>query len=398
MSLKTLSDAMVSEVNAMRSGHFMPYHKLSVIVAVMVMILFGVVFSHGSVFEGTIDVIDLDKSQYSQDLIESINSSAYIRVGKIYHAPANVQELTRNDRCLGVLYLPHDLNKNLLSQKRAMHIGYFADYSNEAQNAEIIENLNEIIGRANGTLVVTNVNDDLGLSGDDVEAKLNPLSIHIRRLFNPTFSSTNATIISFIYFFSSLYLGLVVLMIAGRLRVTHAWEREVLPNGPGELIARLVPYSLFYTTAISSVTALLVLFGQLRFEGSYIFYLPSIFMTGMCFGMLGLLYAWNAQDPGQGASRMIFLVPPGFILGGATMAVGVIPFWAYVLSHAFPLVWQYRFWRDFALRGTGIEGMLTLYGMYLAYLTVLGMLIAIRFYKEQRAMSLPQKPPMLQDE
>lgn len=377
-----IMQSITSEIEALRSGRFIPYHKLALVVSILTMVIFGVIFSHGSVFEGTINVIDLDNSRYSQNLIASCNSSSYIKVNRVFHYPVDPESLTRHDQSLGVLYIPRDTEKNVQAGKQAVNLGYFADYTNEAQNAEIIETLNEITGiyaaQASG-------------------AEETPISMKIRRMFNPTFSSTNATIISFIYFFSSLYLGLTTLMITGRLRVTQQWDNVVLRRTPVELIARLIPYVLIYVTAISIPTALLLCFGQLRFAGNYLAYLPSLFMTGLCFGMLALLYSWSSTDPGHGASMMIFLVPPGFILGGATMAVGVVPDWTYVLSHMFPLVWQYRFWRDFAMRGTELISMCDLYGMYLIYIAVLGILITLRFYREQYKKSQPM-PPAMADE
>ena len=71
---------------------------------------------------------------------------------------------------------------------------------------------------------------------------------------------------------------------------------------------------------------------------------------------------------------MTFLVPPGFIMGGATMAAGYLPPWAYDLSYACPLVWQYRFWRDFALRGVPTSAMTATYGPYVINLTVIAAL------------------------
>ena len=94
-------------------------------------------------------------------------------------------------------------------------------------------------------------------------------------------------------------------------------------------------------------------------------YVPSIFMSGMGFGMLAIIMSWHTGNPGQGASLMTFLVPPGFILGGATMATGYAAPWAYYASYAFPLVWQYRFFRDVGVRGEKAVNMMSTYGGYL---------------------------------
>ena len=361
---------MVEEVLAMRSGHLPPYHKMSLMIATITCIIFSIVFSHGVVIEGRISVIDLDHSSFSQNLIEQINSSTYI-------------DLTVHEKTLGVLYLPKDLEKNLLTGRRHINIGYLADYSNEAQNASVIEELNAIVGEISGQMAGVSAGK-LGLAQNETEAALNPFSVKVRRLFDPVYSATNTTVTSFIYFFSSLYLGLSTLMITGRLRMSGQFE-SVLDRGPLAMIARLLPYALFYTTAITMMYALLILFGQLRFDGNYLVFLPSVFMTGMCIGLLALLLSWHAENPGQGAAYMILIVPPGFILGGATMAVGFLPLWAYTASHAFPLVWGYKLYRDIALRGQTLAEMTGIYGLFLLYMLCLMLLVSLRWYRSYKA-------------
>ena len=80
---------------------------------------------------------------------------------------------------------------------------------------------------------------------------------------------------------------------------------------------------------------------------------------------------------------MIFLVPPGFILGGATMALGFVHGWVYLVSHGIPLVWIFKFWRDVGLRGMGWSDMWGLIGAFLCYLVFLAALVGIRFWRDE---------------
>ena len=112
-------------------------------------------------------------------------------------------------------------------------------------------------------------------------------------------------------------------------------------------------------------------------SGNYFVFVPSIFMTGLAFGWLGFLLSWNTHHPGEGASRMIFLVPPGFIMGGSTMAVGIMPIWTFYASHAFPLVWLFRFFRDIGIRGRSFVDMLSTYGIFIIYLTVIAFIVML---------------------
>lgn len=92
------------------------------------------------------------------------------------------------------------------------------------------------------------------------------------------------------------------------------------------------------------------------------------------------------QNPGEGAGRMIFLVPVGFILGGATMAVGFLHGWVKFASFGIPLVWIFNFWRDIGLRGIDWAGMADLWGCFLGYLTFIALLVGIRFWREEVKM------------
>lgn len=371
--MQNMIKSMLEELNAMLSGHFIPYYKVAIGLAAIVALIFSLVLSHGAVFEGKIAVIDLDGSKYSTELISKVNTSPYIQVAEVIRSPVNPITLVSHDRNLGVLYIPKGLEKSLKKGDQTVRLGYFADDTNDAQNAKVLQSLNEYIPESGAELSVSRVSA-LGLGREGTEAALSPMQIKTRYMFNPASSSTISTIIYFVYFFSSLTYGLTSLMIIGRLKVTGMWQ-TVLERGFMPLLARTIPYALFYTTGLTLITAILVIFGQLRFDGNYFAFVPSIFMTGLAFGWLGLLLSWNTNNPGEGASRMIFLVPPGFIMGGSTMAVGIMPIWAYYISHAFPLVWLFRFFRDFAMRGRSLIDMLATYGMFIIYLTIIAFVV-----------------------
>ncbi|WP_261373166.1 hypothetical protein [Yersinia bercovieri] len=56
----------------------------------------------------------------------------------------------------------------------------------------------------------------------------------------------------------------------------------------------------------------------------------------------------------------------------------------FVLPYAFPLMWQYRFYRDFAMRGQTLAEMLPTYGAYLIFLTVIAFVLVLLYYRTQK--------------
>lgn len=238
--MQNIVKSMLDEVGAMMSGHVIPYHKVAIVVAAVIALLFSLVFSHSTVFEGKIAVIDLDASNYSTALIQKINTSPYIEVTQVLHSPMNPEILTAHDRNIGVLYIPKGLEKSLKTGDRTVRLGYFADHSNSAQNAEVLQNLNEYIPELGAELGAEHI-AALGFGREGTEAVLSPMQLKNRHLFNPTNTATNSTSIAFVYFFSSLFYGLATLMVVGRLKVTGTWDQAVFNRGPLALMCRMVP-------------------------------------------------------------------------------------------------------------------------------------------------------------
>ncbi len=366
--------AMQEESLAMLSGKFIPYHIAAFMMAILTTLIFSITMTHSTVFEGKVAVIDLDSSKFSTTLIESLNTSAYIEITEVYHSAIDVSLLLQHDRNIGVLYIPKGLEKAVLRSDSTFNLGYFADYSNLAQNGQAIANLKKMITQIGSETTGAKISIAQGISAENSKALMLPMDLIDRELFNPTQSSTINICSAFIYFFSSILLGLTMVMLVGRLKITNRWH-EVMHDDVIVLICRIVPYALIYTTAISLVTSAIVVFGQMRFNGNYFMHVPSIFMTAMGIGMLGIMVTWNTTQPGEGGSKMILIVPPGFIMGGALLASGMLPEWVNTVKFAFPLTWQYEFWRDFAYRGTSTLAMLGSYGRYLLYLTALATLL-----------------------
>lgn len=369
----------------MASGHFVPYHKLGILVALITSFAFSIIVSHDVVFEAPVAVVDFDGSRWSAELIRKLDASAYISVRDVTHSPADARELTKHDRVQAVFVIPKKAQAELARGSRSVMLGAMLDDSNSAQNGELLGQVNEIVTELGAEIAVSRSGgvSSLGKNRPETEAMLSPLRVSFRHLTNPTGQGAVGTTISFLLFFSLMYHGLTSLMIVGRLRVTQKWESKVLSGTLAAFLARAVPYAFIFTTVVLTAIAILTIFGQLRFAGN-----PFIFMLALFFGALAntwvaMLLSWGATNPGAGASRMIFLVPPGFILGGATMALGFVHGWVYAVSHGIPLVWIFKFWRDLGLRGMGWSEMWGLIGAFLCYLVFLAALVGIRFWRDE---------------
>jgi len=76
------------ELTFLLSGRGLPYHKVSMMVALVVTIILTVAFANNYITDGKVAVIDLDNSKLSREFIEELNTSPYIRVDTVLHVPA----------------------------------------------------------------------------------------------------------------------------------------------------------------------------------------------------------------------------------------------------------------------------------------------------------------------
>lgn len=374
--------SVLEEMGAMMSGHFVPYHKLCFLAAIVTTVVLSFIFSQMGVIEAPVKVIDLDRSQRSAAFIEAIDASRDIRVTQIVRAPVAPDALIRSDNAVGVLYIPKGFEEAILTGKGGSSVGFFADQTNAAQNGEVFSAVSEIAAEEGIPLSAGNLQ---ALGAPAAGEASGALTVKVRRLFNPS-NSLAPTVCSFLYFFSGIYFAITTLMLTGRLHVSGLWEKSILERGPSAMIGRLIPYCLGYCAAVTVMTAALVFFNALPFKGNYLAYLPSLFMMPLSLGLLAMFLTWNQPTPANGAALMIFIVPPGFIMGGMTMAIHEFPGWAQLLSHAVPLTWQFGMLRDFAFRGKTAAEMAGPYGAYLLYLTALLALVTLRFYWERRKL------------
>ena len=181
-------------------------------------------------------------------------------------------------------------------------------------------------------------------------------------------------------FFTFATIGMIPrLRLSGKLAKT-------LENGtPFDLMMRTVPYGGCLLTALFVGMAILRVWGDMVFSGHVLTFLFTQVFYVFVLGMLSLLMGWTASNPGIASSRMILFIPGGFILGGPTGPVPQLSAWAYVLSHVFPLTWEYHLVRDILTRGAGFMDCAREFGMFFIYIGVVAVIFCLRFHRARQS-------------
>lgn len=371
------------------SGQGMPYAKVSLMVAVVTALLFTAIFSNNYVKDANIAVIDMDNSKFSHEFIEELNSSPYIKVKTVLNVPAEPKTLLYQDRYLAVVYLPNGMEKNRYSQS-INNIGVFYDNTNSAQTGNLKAALNTVVAIENQKIGSAQI-QGLGLSAEQTEAAMNAISLNDRELFNPAGSASNATVLGFLFFFPSMFFVFATIGMVPRLRLMHKWEAELSTRNPFEMMLRIIPYGLCFIATVVVGLCILKFVGDMNFSGDFFVFLLSLCLFVVSLGLMSLFFGWNAANPGIASSRMIFFVPGGFILGGASGPLAILPDWVQTLSNFFPLVWEYRFTRDIILRGASTMDCAREFGEFMIYTVIIAVFFCIRFYRNREELLLQEQ-------
>ena len=373
--------SLKDELEIFFSGRGMPYEKVSLTVAIVVALVFSMVFSNNYIKDASVSVIDLDNSKYSHELIQQLDASPYIGIQHVVNVPVEPKSLFYRDKSVAVIYLPNDLEKNRYTYSSGS-IGVFYDQSNAAQTGNLKAALNEFVALENQK----NIEEFAAING--VMMQDSSMLLQDRELFNPTDSAANGENLGFLMFFSLMFFVFATIGLVPRLRLERKWEHEVEEETPFSLMLRIVPYGCCFITAIIVGLAILRIVGDLTIAGNFLIFLFALVLLVISTGMMSLLFGWNAANPGVAASRMILFIPGGFILGGMTGPIPILPDWAQLLSNFFPLVWGYRFARDILLRGASFMDCAQDFGGFMIYTGIIAVFFCIRFYRERNLNEL----------
>lgn len=361
--------SLADEIHFLFSGRGMPYEKVSLLVAIVITVFFTAAMGYNYTRDVNVVVVDLDHSRTSQEVVEMIHSSPHMKVGHVLYTPADPKDFFYEDKAYAVVCLPKDLERDLYSGT-SVNIGLYCDYTNIALTADIQAAMNEIAAELNG------MNSGSTESGG--------LVVSTRYLFNPTGSTSNSETEGFLFFFSSMFFTFATIGMVPRLKLEHKWEALLEKGSPFDLMVRILPYMGCLMTALMVGMAILRVWGNMVISGSFLLFmaLQIFYIWGV--GMMSILFGWTAANPGVASSRMILFIPGGFILGGQTAPLVFIPYWAQVLSHFFPLTWEFHFVRGILMRGAGFGDIMQEIGAFFLYLLAITVVFCLRFEKARK--------------
>jgi len=367
-------NSLRDEIEFLCSGKTSPYQKLAFIIAIFCTVFFTITLGNNVVHDAPVAIIDLDNSKYSHELTEAINASPFMQVKAVFYTPIDAKNLFYNDKYLAAIVLPKDLEKNRYSNTAGSIGVMYDDINGGANTGNMRQYLNELV--AQESLKIVGATDD------------SPgVTLYERNLFNPQESPANgAEVQGFLFFFSSMFFVFATIGMIPRLRMQGKLQAATAAGAPEEILIRLVPYGACLLTALFVGMAILRVINDMNFSGSFFLFLLTQLFYIPVLGIMSLIFGWSAANPGIANGRMILFIPGGFIFGGSSGSLAIQSTWVQVLSHVFPLRWEFEFVRDIIVRGGGFWNIAGELGGFMFYFAIVLAVFYWKFCHEPKSL------------
>jgi len=331
------------EFKQIRRNTFIP--RLIVMMPLVAMIVFPYA-ANFDVKNINLSIIDNDKSSYSQELIQKVQSSGYFRISDVSGTYEEALKSVEADRSDVILEIPLNFERDLVRNKVAdLMISANAVNGNKGG-----------LGSAYLTNIIMDFNNEIRI---DLMQLVNKVSVPAMELvplyrYNPT--------LKYEVFMVPALLVMILAMITGFLPTLNIVtekqsgtieQMNVTPVKKWTFIlSKLIPYWLIGYVVLTLAMGIALFYWNLKPLGSIltIYLFTSLFIVAFSgFGLVISNYATTVQ---QAILMMFFFMLTFIFLSGLYTPVENMPGWAQMISNISPLKYLMQVFRLVYLKGS----------------------------------------------
>jgi len=331
------------EFKQIRRNTFIP--RLIVMMPLVAMIVFPYA-ANFDVKNINLSIIDNDKSSYSQELIQKVQSSGYFRISDVSGTYEEALKSVEADRSDVILEIPLNFERDLVRNKVAdLMISANAVNGNKGG-----------LGSAYLTNIIMDFNNEIRI---DLMQLVNKVSVPAMELvplyrYNPT--------LKYEVFMVPALLVMILAMITGFLPTLNIVtekqsgtieQMNVTPVKKWTFIlSKLIPYWLIGYLVLTLAMGIALFYWNLKPLGSIltIYLFTSLFIVAFSgFGLVISNYATTVQ---QAILMMFFFMLTFIFLSGLYTPVENMPGWAQMISNISPLKYLMQVFRLVYLKGS----------------------------------------------
>jgi ABC-2 type transport system permease protein len=334
------------EFKQIKRNSFIP--RLIIIMPLMAMIVFPYA-ANFDVKNINLSIIDHDKSSYSQNLIQKVQSSGYFRISDVSNTYTEAMESIESDESDVILEIPLNFERSLLKE----------------QKADLMISANAVNGNKGGlgTAYLTNIikdyNDEIRVENLQIVDRVSIPSLKLVPLYryNPTLKYEVFMVPALMVMILAMICGfLPTLNIVGEKQSGTIEQINVTPVKKWVFIlSKLIPYWVIGYLVLSIAMLIALFYWGLKPSGSIltIYIFASIFIVAFSgFGLVISNYATTVQ---QALLMMFFFMLTFIFMSGLYTPVENMPPWAQMISNISPLKYIMQVLRLVYLKGSSLS-------------------------------------------
>jgi ABC-2 type transport system permease protein len=368
---------------------------LTTVVPLGLMLVLAGVFSAGLATRLPIGVLDLDQTDFSRQLIRTVDAAPEAAVAFQVSDLAEGRRLILSGEIHGLLMVPRNLERDVLAGRRPEVVFFYNTQTMTTGNL-VFRGVNAAIG-AVAAGVQLSLRTSQGEPIDIAQDALTPVPVQTHALFNPTLNYAH-------FLLAALLPGLLQIVMVttsaysvGLDAETHHRFRILRRLGGGlwpAMAGKLLPYTFIFLMVLGLADS--VLFGifelPLRGQGGLLLLAGFLFILSCQF--IGVALALFLRPMASAISIGTLLTAPAFgFMGIGFPRLGMNAF-AYGWGSILPGTWYLTARIDQTLRGTPLDLSWKPILILFAFVVGLSSLVAWRL-ESMRAHTPSNRPPLL---
>ena len=278
-----------------------------------------------------INIVDQNKSSYSQRLINKIDASAYFIVNDVTTSYESSLQDMESGKCDIILEIPSSFDESLVKEKNA-NISIVANALNTTQG---------LLGNNYLTEIITDFSSDLRFEINPflITQKAHNLEIVPRYRYNETLDYKVFMLPAFIVLMITLICGILPsLNVVLEKEIGTIHQINTTPVSKFNFIlAKVIPYWIIGLIILTiSIFITWILFGLFPSGSIIALYIASvIFILGI--SALGIVISNYSDTMQQSMFLVMFFILIIILLSGMFTPVSSMPVWAKVIAYVNPL-------------------------------------------------------------
>ncbi len=338
--------------------------KLIILYPVMILLLFPWAINF-EVKNIKIDIVDYNKSSYSQQLVDKIDASAYFiltNVSTDYNS--SMEQMNRKEADI-ILEIPPTFDRDLVKEKSA--------------NVMVVVNAVNSTQGLLGNSYLTNIINDFS---QEIRAELFPASVLAKGpnieivpdyRYNKNLDYRTFMLPAFIALMITLICGIMPsLNIVLEKETGTIQQINATPvNRFSFILAKLIPYWVIGLIILTISFILVWLIYNMLPNGSFLtlYFSSIIFITGIT--GLGIIVSNYSETLQQSMFLAMFFILIIILLSGIFTPISAMPAWAQVIAYCNPLTYYIQIMRLVYLQGSSLIEILQPLSILLIFAVVL---------------------------